>query len=74
MTRYSGYRPRKLYKNVRRGKICGIFSGLGEYLGINPMILRIIGILAILFTGPIVIVGYLLFSLLLDDNSHGIHS
>jgi len=64
---------KKLYKNSRRGKICGIFSGFGEYLGINPLILRILGILALLMTGPIVILGYLLVGLLLDDNSYGLY-
>lgn len=73
MSRFKGCQPKKLYKNSRRGKICGIFSGLGEYLGLNPMILRIIGILAVLFTGPIVILIYLLFSFLLDDNSSSLH-
>ncbi len=66
-------RSRKLYKNSRRGKICGIFSGLGDYLGINPLILRILGIIALLISGPIVIVGYLLVSLLLDDKPYGLY-
>ncbi len=70
MGKYEDYSPRKLYKNSRRGKICGIFSGLGEYMGINPLILRVIGIGALFITGPIVIVVYLLISLLLDDKPY----
>lgn len=73
MTRHDTINSKKLYKNSRRGKICGIFSGLGDYLGINPMILRILGIIAVLMTGPIVILGYLLVSLLLDDSDHGLY-
>ncbi|PHZ84091.1 PspC domain-containing protein [Paremcibacter congregatus] len=67
------HRDRKFYKNSRQGKICGIFSGLGDYLGINPLILRILGIIAVLATGPIVILGYLLVSVLLDDNPNGLY-
>lgn len=69
----SPIRERKLYKNSRQGKICGVFSGLGEYMGINPLILRIFGIIAVLMTGPIVILGYLLISVLLDDTPHGLY-
>ena len=70
MSNYKNIHSKKLYKNSRRGKISGVFSGLGDYLNINPLILRVAGIAAILITGPIVIVGYLLVSLLLDDNIH----
>jgi len=73
MTRFNHNADKKLYKSSRRGKICGIFSGLGDYLGINPLILRLLGIAAVLVTGPIVILGYLLVSLLLDDNSHSLY-
>jgi len=73
MSRYEKYHIKKLYKNSRRGKICGVFSGLGDYLGINPLILRIAGILALLMTGPIMILGYLLVSVLLDDSAHNLY-
>lgn len=72
MKKYENINVKKLYKNSRRGKVCGIFSGLGDYLGINPLILRILGIIAVVATGPIVILGYLLISVLLDDNPYTI--
>lgn len=74
MSKFENYNPKKLYKNSRRGKVCGIFSGLGDYLGINPLILRIVGIAAVIMTGPIVILGYLLVSVLLDDKPYGLYS
>jgi len=67
---YESRQNRKLYKNSRRGKICGIFSGLGDYLGVNPLILRVLGIIAVLCTGPIMILGYLLVSLLMDEKPY----
>ncbi len=73
MSRYENLQSKKLYKNSRRGKISGVFSGLGDYLGINPLILRIAGIVAVLITGPIVILGYLLVSLLLDDSGRNFY-
>ena len=74
MSKFENYNPKKLYKNSRQGKVCGIFSGLGDYLGINPLILRIVGIAAVIMTGPIVILGYLLVSVLLDDKPYGLYS
>jgi len=38
---------KRLYK-VRNGKICGVCGGLGEYLGIDPTILRLIWAIAAL--------------------------
>ncbi len=73
MSRYENLQSKKLYKNSRRGKISGVFSGLGDYLGINPLILRVAGIVAVLITGPIVILGYLLVSLLLDDSGRNFY-
>lgn len=73
MSKFENYSPKKLYKNSRQGKVCGIFSGLGDYLGINPLILRIVGIAAVIMTGPIVILGYLLVSVLLDDKPYGLY-
>lgn len=70
MSKFENLNAKKLYKNSRRGKVCGIFSGLGDYLGINPLILRILGIIAVIATGPIVILGYLLVSVLLDDSPY----
>jgi len=70
MSRFEDYQSKKLYKNSRSGKICGVFSGLGQYLGINPLILRLVAIAAIFITGPIIILGYLLVSILLDDSAH----
>ncbi len=73
MSKFENINAKKLYKNSRRGKICGIFSGLGDYLNINPLILRILGIIAVIISGPVVILGYLLVSVLLDDNTHGLY-
>ena len=36
---------KRLYK-VYNGKICGVCGGLGEYLGIDPTILRLIWAIA----------------------------
>lgn len=57
----------KFYKDARAGKICGIFEGLAQYSGISATVLRVLGIVTLLFSGPIVIVAYLLLSLVLEN-------
>ena len=46
---------RKLYRSTQNKSIGGVCGGLGEYLDIDPTILRIIFVLAFLFagTGPL---------------------
>ncbi|WP_321396435.1 PspC domain-containing protein [Emcibacter sp.] len=62
------YRPaRRLYKDSFRGKICGVFAGLGEYLGINAALLRILGIVGIFMSGPVIIFAYFIAALVMSD-------
>lgn len=57
----------RLYRNSRKGRICGVIAGLAEYLGINVSLLRIAAIFAcFFFAGPMVI-GYIVLAIALDD-------
>lgn len=40
-----------LYRSVKDRKIAGVAGGIGEYLGIDPAIVRLVWLLAILFGG-----------------------
>lgn len=40
-----------LYRSVKDRKIAGVAGGIGEYLGIDPPIVRLVWLLAILFGG-----------------------
>ncbi|MFC7047709.1 PspC domain-containing protein [Emcibacter nanhaiensis] len=57
----------RLYKDKIGGMISGVFSGLGEFLGINKTFLRILGILGIFMTGPIVILIYFIAALVMAE-------
>ncbi|WP_417320459.1 PspC domain-containing protein [Emcibacter sp.] len=58
---------RRLYKDSFRGKICGVFAGLGDYLGINPGLLRLLGVIGIFMTGPAIIVAYFIAALVMSE-------
>ncbi len=42
---------RRLYKSEDNRVICGVCGGVGEYLGIDPTIVRLIWALLIIFAG-----------------------
>jgi len=42
---------KKLYRSDKNKILAGIFGGLGEYLEIDPVLLRLIWVLVFIFTG-----------------------
>jgi phage shock protein C len=46
--------------NRRDAKIMGVASGLSDWTGIDPLIIRLGLVAALLLTGPVVILFYLL--------------
>ena len=42
---------KKLYKSNTDKKICGVCGGLAEYLNVDPTVIRLIWVLAVLFAG-----------------------
>lgn len=46
-----GMQHRRLYRSTRNRVFAGVCGGLGEYLQIDPGLLRIIWLLIVVFTG-----------------------
>ena len=42
---------KKLYRSKKNRIIAGIIGGIGEYFGIDPVLLRLIWVLVVVFTG-----------------------
>lgn len=62
--------PKKLYK-IEQGRIlCGVCGGIGEYLNLDPNIIRLITILIGIFTAffPL-LVAYVIMACILPDKS-----
>jgi len=53
--------------NRRDAKIMGVAAGIADYSGIDVLVIRIALIAALLLTGPVVILLYLLTGLLAGD-------
>lgn len=57
--------PKKLYRSKTNRFLCGVCGGLGEYMNIDPTIIRLILIL-IGFTGA-GIVAYFIAAIIIPD-------
>jgi phage shock protein PspC (stress-responsive transcriptional regulator) len=47
--------------------IAGICAGMGEFANIDPTIVRLIAVILIFLTGPVVVVGYLVMALIIPE-------
>lgn len=52
---------RRLYRSLRQRMVGGVCGGLGEYLAIDPTLIRVLFVLAAIFAGH----GFLLYLILL---------
>lgn len=57
--------PKKLYRSKTNRMLCGVCGGLGEYLNIDPTIIRLLAVL-IGFTGG-GIIAYIVAAILIPD-------
>jgi len=53
---------KRLYRSNKNKIVAGVFGGIGEYANIDPVVLRLIGILIFVFTKFIPgLIAYLIF-------------
>lgn len=57
---------KKLYLDKKNAKISGVCAGVGDYFGLDPMVVRIATVLIALFGGGLIILGYILLAIFLD--------
>ncbi|GAB1256084.1 hypothetical protein NBRC116494_05860 [Aurantivibrio plasticivorans] len=60
---------RGLHKNRRDKKISGVCSGIAEYIGTSPFVVRLVFVLAtFIFLGPFALVIYIIAAILMEDD------
>jgi phage shock protein C len=55
----------RLWRNRERGIVAGVCAGIADYIGIEPIIVRIVAVLGLLFFFPPTVVGYVILALAL---------
>lgn len=60
---------KKLYKSERNKIFCGVIGGIGEYFDIDPVLLRVVWLLIMVFTGFLPgIFAYIIACLIVPKN------
>lgn len=68
------FRPRRLYRDTRKGKVAGVFAGIAEYMGFRVCATRIGGIVLMLMFMPIGIIAYFLAAIVLQPMPENAYS
>jgi len=60
----------RLYRIPSRGKVFGVCAGLADYFGFDVTITRVIVVMGMFFSGPLVVVAYLVLGFLLPVRTY----
>lgn len=70
---YIEFECKKLYRSVKDRKISGICGGIAEALNIDPTIVRLVVLFALLITGIVpVLVGYIVGTLIIPEKPNDV--
>lgn len=61
---------RKLYRSVRDRKLCGLIGGLGEWLGFDVTLLRILFVIGCFFSGFTLLFVYFIVALVVPKEPY----
>lgn len=57
--------PYRLYRDRERGILAGVCAGIADYIGVEPIIVRLVAVLALIFFFPPTFVVYVLLAIAL---------
>lgn len=66
---YNDYKTpgyKKLYLDKKNAKISGVCSGISDYFGIDPFVVRVATVVGCFFSGPFILLGYILMAIFLS--------
>ena len=58
---------KQLTRSTANRMIAGVCAGLGEYLNIDPTVVRLLFILALFLTGPGILIAYLIMAIIVPE-------
>ena len=66
--------PKRLYKSDTNRVFAGVFGGLGEYFDVDPVILRVVWVVLVIFTAFIPgVLAYILAAIIIPRRSVRVH-
>jgi phage shock protein C len=61
--------PKKLYRSMTQRQIGGVCGGLGEYLNVDPTIMRLVFVAGFFLTGSLTFWAYLIMWIVVPESS-----
>ena len=58
---------KQLTRSISNRMIAGICAGLGEYLNIDPTVVRLLFVLGFFLTGPGILIAYLIMAIIVPE-------
>jgi len=58
---------KQLTRSISNRMIAGVCAGLGEYLNIDPTVVRLLFVLAFFLTGPGILFAYLIMAVVVPE-------
>jgi phage shock protein C len=63
----------RLWRDRERGIIAGVCAGIADYIGIEPIAVRIVAVLGLLFFFPVTVIGYVILTLALPPKPSSLY-
>ena len=64
----------RLWRDTDRGIIAGVCAGIADYIGIEPIVMRIVAVLGLVFFFPPTIVAYIILALVLRPKPSALYA
>ena len=61
----SSRRPPRLWRDTDRRLLAGVCAGIADYIGVEPIVVRLVAVLGLVFFFPPTIVAYVILALVL---------
>ena len=58
---------KQLTRSISNRMIAGVCAGLGEYLNIDPTVVRLLFVLGFFLTGPGILIAYLIMAIVVPE-------
>ena len=58
---------KQLTRSTANRMIAGVCAGLGDYLNIDPTVVRLLFVLAFFLTGPGILIAYLILAIIVPE-------
>lgn len=70
----SGGNPYRLYRDTERGIVAGVCAGIADYVGVEPIVMRLAAVLGLIFFFPPTFIAYVVLSIALRPKPPQLYS